>query len=647
MYANHNGEQDGKYDRVNQIKSVDSWRQGFTPKAQQQASRIGPSRPQMGSVFPPPMFPTVQHLPQNSQQDGRSYGQYQQHGPPNGHHRVSQNHQQPIRSAFSVAQIDLKNGRQDSHAQSTPHQHAVGSSEYDARRMPAPSATPAFSNTRQTTMTFGEELRIPRTIFGDQYEVIETGNRHRNKDDMALTCLPPKSTSGSSKLSRAQTLVTHNPGNAPARHSAYTLVDAIKRGEYEDQAASEKLERTYSLPPKMTQPLLGPSRSKDGSTFNPKSNDLPSFARAPSQLIRSGLATYPQLPHPLWLGPAQQGLCVPELGEVCDDLPITELGGLVAPSTAGVLKFTDIPFATCRAEIVGFIGRHAHVICLPEPSQYHAVHILMERETGKTNDCFVEVANSAEAASVVRFYQSRAEQGHPPKLGDRAVKIHYSSQDELLSKLFPRAKHVEWKKGRPIVDFSRRSYYPGSTAVGFRGFINPEELIMIDQLGLPKQRDKHGNLKERSPFLEKSPTRVYETMITIMHKYPWYALSLITVRERDMIYNCVIKLMGTLVEEIRQLKGKLWTPLAPSPALLEEMAMVALVCPGFTERQKYKLIGYLRQDGYGWMVTGVVGSRLNLGGNHQLGGFWPFVSLSVLPGADIELVKVFSPLSFS
>ena len=64
--------------------------------------------------------------------------------------------------------------------------------------------------------------------------------------------------------------------------------------------------------------------------------------------------------------------------------------------------------------------------------------------------------------------------GHQLRLGDRAVDIELSSQDELLKQLFPRAKNVVWTGGMPIIEESNEPFN-----TGFKSFVTGEEMVMV------------------------------------------------------------------------------------------------------------------------------------------------------------------------
>ena len=180
---------------------------------------------------------------------------------------------------------------------------------------------------------------------------------------------------------------------------------------------------------------------------------------------------------PVWYDQLPSGL-LPTLETFFDSLPVIEAYRYAVPSTAGVIRIRNIPFATPRSEITAFVGRNAQIVSQPEGSPYHAVHIIMERHTGKTMDAFIELARISEATYVVSQFQRRLLTGRAPKVGNREVEVELSSQEELMAELFPRAKNVRWVGAEPVITDIVESYYPGTTATGFNGFLQDEEVVM-------------------------------------------------------------------------------------------------------------------------------------------------------------------------
>jgi hypothetical protein len=261
--------------------------------------------------------------------------------------------------------------------------------------------------------------------------------------------------------------------------NAHQLAKLIMSGATEDPY-DNSLKR-YDTPERMAPPTLGPARFNDSKMF---SKPMPTPAgrstpRSSTQGGSVGLGPVSDLPPPDWLSLAWQGLCVPTMEETWDSLPLGERYREVGPSSCSVLRIKDIPYTATRAEIVAFMGGKAQIARQPDGSPWHAVHIIMERETGKTMDCFIELTSEAEATYQCDQFRRRAEAGRPPRVGERVVQVILSSQDELLSELFPRAKHVHWNNGSPIIDTEPKFYYEGIQAAGFQGFLHPEEFFTM------------------------------------------------------------------------------------------------------------------------------------------------------------------------
>lgn len=133
---------------------------------------------------------------------------------------------------------------------------------------------------------------------------------------------------------------------------------------------------------------------------------------------------------------------------------------------------------------------------------------------------------------------------------------------------------------------------------------------------------------------------MYESIITLLHKYPWQALNEITVRERRAIFDCTIGLMKTLITDLRRSNNK-YSALLPTPALLQELSVAALSCPGFTEKQKASIVHLLVSGGYKAMADGR-SSGVKLGGNEDYSATWPFSALNIVPNADPDVVQYFA-----
>lgn len=134
----------------------------------------------------------------------------------------------------------------------------------------------------------------------------------------------------------------------------------------------------------------------------------------------------------------------------------------------GVVKILDGPYSLSKPVVERFFGSGANI--LPKDLG-ESVHIIMDRVTGKNFEAFVEFLTQQDAIRAVDRINSKS-RSSGLKLGDRRVTIELSSQDELLGRLFPKAKNITWSNGIPNFTRDPRLFTVGH----FRSFISEEEL---------------------------------------------------------------------------------------------------------------------------------------------------------------------------
>lgn len=102
------------------------------------------------------------------------------------------------------------------------------------------------------------------------------------------------------------------------------------------------------------------------------------------------------------------------------------------------------------------------------------IHIIMERSTSKTMDCYVEMKNQGAALECCRRHWDDITGGSnkPPRIGHRLINVEVATEDQLMRDLFPRAKCVHWVKGRPLILENDDPY-----STGFRGYFTNEEMV--------------------------------------------------------------------------------------------------------------------------------------------------------------------------
>ena len=105
--------------------------------------------------------------------------------------------------------------------------------------------------------------------------------------------------------------------------------------------------------------------------------------------------------------------------------------------------------------------------------QGYPVHINMERSTGKTMDCYIELEEESVVDTCVERFEQLVANCQGPKMGNRCVDVEKISQGELMKDLFPRAVCIHWdeKTGIPIMTKNK-----DENSQGFQCLVTHEEL---------------------------------------------------------------------------------------------------------------------------------------------------------------------------
>ncbi|KAL8736096.1 MAG: hypothetical protein Q9181_002558 [Wetmoreana brouardii] len=247
-------------------------------------------------------------------------------------------------------------------------------------------------------------------------------------------------------------------------------------------------------------------------------------------------------------------------------LPFVESARQSRVAEWGVLRIGNIPYALTKQEVYGMLGRNAKIIT---PDFGVGIHIVMDRPTGKTMDCFVEYFSHGDAQASLNRCLAK---GPQLRLGDRIVSIHMSSQDELLKEMFPRAKNCTWTNGRPVIMESDEAYN-----TGFKTFLTNEELL---------QMVTHAEKPHRSNYTQKCLQRPYECMISTLAKFPWFAVDRYTMKTRNEMFRQTLNLINLLVNHLS--RGENFG-VNLSESLLMELLYAGLNAPGFSEQQRWTL----------------------------------------------------------
>ncbi|CAI7650154.1 unnamed protein product [Penicillium glandicola] len=289
-------------------------------------------------------------------------------------------------------------------------------------------------------------------------------------------------------------------------------------------------------------------------------------------------------------------------------IPFGTITEMNTPSCSGVVMISNLPYTVTRQEVASFLGRSANL--LPS-SQGCPIHIIMERSTGKTMDCYVEFATPMDAQDTVERINRGYDAGSTPRIGSRHVDIELSTPAKLLKATFPRAKCISWEGGKPTQLVNKDSW-----STGFDGFLTDEELFCLT---------RHAEQPHRSAFASKVPQRCYESFISTIWKFPWHATHLYTVHHRNALFKTLGTLIRTLVERMQKTNT-----VGLDIRLLNELVNAGLCCPGFNPRMKYC---------FAWWSNDKRGIETL---DHDWCLYFPFDTMTYLPGHGSAAIQFYA-----
>ncbi|KAK0633737.1 hypothetical protein B0T14DRAFT_442956 [Immersiella caudata] len=251
-----------------------------------------------------------------------------------------------------------------------------------------------------------------------------------------------------------------------------------------------------------------------------------------------------------------------------ENFPFIHIYSQARPVEYGVVKIKNIPYGVIRPEILAMIGRNAK---LPKDIE-EPVHIIMEKNTSKTQDAYVEFATLDDATKAVERYQDLVQNRRQPRLEDRPIKMVVSSQEELVKDIFPFAHGISWRGATPVL----KKPVEGDCLSTFKGFVTAEEMALLLRFVEAPQR---------SPFAKNCPQRPFECMISTLKKFPWFCPELVTVMQRHLLYNSTLRLAEMLRKSLDHPKHDPHDPKL-NEHLMRRLFQAAMLCPGFSIVQK-------------------------------------------------------------
>lgn len=131
------------------------------------------------------------------------------------------------------------------------------------------------------------------------------------------------------------------------------------------------------------------------------------------------------------------------------------------------LATQQLPVTVTRQEIIHLLGRTARI------SSGHSIHFIMDRSSGKAEQCYVEFDSVKYAEAAVERANHTINYGEGPRIGLRPILVSLANQDDMMKALFPFAKNIRWNDGKPtLLTAGMKGYLPDE----FPCFVTDEQM---------------------------------------------------------------------------------------------------------------------------------------------------------------------------
>ena len=135
----------------------------------------------------------------------------------------------------------------------------------------------------------------------------------------------------------------------------------------------------------------------------------------------------------------------------------------------------------------------------------------------------------------------------------------------------------------------------------------------------------------QSNYTQRSPQRTYESLISLLAKFPWSAVAHYTMATRTHIFQTTRQMLHILTINVHKPYNGDWSGHTGWPllteALLHDLLMAAVNAPGFSEKQRWEL----------FEISGYASSRFRVSPLLQ---YWPFEVLGRKPNVEEDVVEV-------
>ncbi|GAN09429.1 hypothetical protein MAM1_0267c08956 [Mucor ambiguus] len=239
-----------------------------------------------------------------------------------------------------------------------------------------------------------------------------------------------------------------------------------------------------------------------------------------------------------------------------------------------ILKLTNISWNASASDIRAALSRYK-ALRLPDIIELpQCIHVFMDVKTGKTlNTAYVELkldaSSSTDMDAAIRSIKIPQAQG-------RHITVTRSSYDELCNELFSGWKG-EFTNGLACPHTDSRDSLATQQSQYYIGQRDLQSLLNVCRFF-------------KSYYNRKCAERPFEFLITIIMNMPWKQPHAVKIAQRDIVYECYKLATEALCKHVHREYHSF------DDDLLPRMVRAAIICDGFTVRQKKAVLGNAKME---------------------------------------------------
>ncbi|KAL7329631.1 hypothetical protein PS15p_204696 [Mucor circinelloides] len=239
-----------------------------------------------------------------------------------------------------------------------------------------------------------------------------------------------------------------------------------------------------------------------------------------------------------------------------------------------VLKIKNITWNVSASDIYDTLSRYK-AFSLPNAKKLpQCIHVFMDVKTGKTlNTAYVELEMNTSSQNQI---DSLVRSISIPQAQGRHISVTRSSYDELCNDLFSGWKG-EFVDGLACPHTDSRDSSATQKSQYYIGQRDLQRLLNVCRFF-------------KTYYNRKCAERPFEYLITIIMNMPWKQPHAVTTAQRDIVYECYKLATEALYKHVHRPYHSF------DDELLPRMVRAAVICDGFTVRQKKVVLGNAKME---------------------------------------------------